>query len=77
VPFDPVSIYRALDQDDVLAAGVARLGLFTDPRNCPQRPMLSAGGISIGGYGARASRSLTHGQRFMRKPSRQPSMETA
>jgi hypothetical protein len=35
VAFDPVSIYNALDQDDVLAAGVARLGLFTDPQNLP------------------------------------------
>lgn len=35
VSFDPVSIYSALDQDDVLAAGVARLGLFTDPQRLP------------------------------------------
>lgn len=35
VSFDPVSIYNALDQDDVLAAGAARLMLFTDPRKLP------------------------------------------
>jgi hypothetical protein len=35
VAFDPASIYDALDSDDVLAAGVARLGLFTDPRKLP------------------------------------------
>jgi hypothetical protein len=35
VAFDPVSIYGALDDDDVLAAGVARLGLFTDPQKLP------------------------------------------
>jgi hypothetical protein len=36
VAFDPVSIYSALDKDDVLAAGVARLGLFTDPKRLPE-----------------------------------------
>jgi hypothetical protein len=35
VAFDPVTIYRALGTDDVLAAGVARLGLFTDPKALP------------------------------------------
>ncbi|TGP43484.1 hypothetical protein EN871_16900 [bacterium M00.F.Ca.ET.228.01.1.1] len=35
VAFDPVAIYGALDKDDVLAAGVARLGLFTDPKPLP------------------------------------------
>jgi len=35
VAFDPTSIYGALDQDDVLAAGVARLALFTDPERLP------------------------------------------
>jgi hypothetical protein len=35
VAFDPVAIYAALDKDDVLAAGVARLGLFTDPKPLP------------------------------------------
>jgi len=35
VAFDPVAIYSALDKDDVLAAGVARLGLFTDPKPLP------------------------------------------
>ncbi|WP_153135190.1 hypothetical protein [Paraburkholderia agricolaris] len=35
VAFDPVAIYGALDRDDVLAAGVARLGLFTDPKALP------------------------------------------
>lgn len=35
VSFDPVSIYNALDQDDILAAGCARLMLFTDPRRLP------------------------------------------
>lgn len=35
IAFDPVAIYSALDCDDVLAAGVARLGLFTDPLALP------------------------------------------
>lgn len=35
VPFDPVSIYGALDQNDVLACAVARLALFTDPARLP------------------------------------------
>lgn len=35
VQFLPDVIYRTLDQDDVLAAGVARLMLFTDPRRLP------------------------------------------
>jgi len=35
VAFDPVSIYGALDSDDVLAAGLARLALFTDPKKLP------------------------------------------
>ncbi len=35
VAFDPVAIYSAIDTDDVLAAGVARLGLFTDPQSLP------------------------------------------
>lgn len=35
VAFDAASIYNELDGDDVLAAGVARLGLFTDPRPLP------------------------------------------
>lgn len=35
VAFDPASIYDALDNDDMLAAGVARLGLFTDPQRLP------------------------------------------
>jgi hypothetical protein len=35
VAFEPVAIYNTLDKDDVLAAGVARLGLFTDPKKLP------------------------------------------
>ncbi|SDR18201.1 hypothetical protein [Paraburkholderia tuberum] len=35
VAFDPVAIYGALEHDDVLAAGVARLLLFTDPSKLP------------------------------------------
>jgi len=35
VQFLPDIIYRAMDQDDVLAAGVARLMLFTDPFRLP------------------------------------------
>lgn len=35
VQFLPASIYRALETDDVLAAGVARLLLFTDPLRLP------------------------------------------
>lgn len=35
VQFLPDSIYRALETDDVLAAGVARLMLFTDPKRLP------------------------------------------
>ncbi|QEZ47171.1 hypothetical protein [Cupriavidus oxalaticus] len=35
VPFAPREIWSALETDDVLAAGVARLLLFTDPRRLP------------------------------------------
>jgi hypothetical protein len=35
VLFQPDVIYRMLDTDDVLAAGVARLMLFTDPKRLP------------------------------------------
>lgn len=35
VLFQPDVIYRTLDTDDVLAAGVARLMLFTDPKRLP------------------------------------------
>lgn len=35
VQFLPDSIYEALETDDVLAAGVARLMLFTDPLRLP------------------------------------------
>lgn len=35
VAFDPVAIYNSLERDDVLAAGVARLLLFTDPKRLP------------------------------------------
>lgn len=36
VPFDPRGIYEALEHDDVLAAGVARLLLFTDSAPLPE-----------------------------------------
>ena len=35
VQFLPDSIWRAMETDDVLAAGVARLLLFTDPKRLP------------------------------------------
>lgn len=35
VSFDPVSIYNSLELDDVLAAAVARLLIYTDPYACP------------------------------------------
>ncbi len=35
VVFDPKDIYNALEHNDVLAAGVARLMLWTDPRALP------------------------------------------
>ena len=35
VPFDPPAIWERLEGDDVLAAGVARLLLFTDPKRLP------------------------------------------
>lgn len=35
VAFNPEHIYPALERDDVLAAGVARLLLFTDPMRLP------------------------------------------
>lgn len=35
VPFTPSAIYGSLSSDDVLAAGVARLLLFTDPKVLP------------------------------------------
>lgn len=36
VAYDPVSIYNALENDDVLAAGAARLLLWTDPKPLPE-----------------------------------------
>ncbi|MNX11332.1 hypothetical protein D3C86_410920 [compost metagenome] len=36
VRFDPDAIYGALEYDDVLAAGVARLLLWTDPKALPE-----------------------------------------
>lgn len=33
--FDPPAIYQRIEHDDVLAAGVARLLLFTDPKRLP------------------------------------------
>ncbi|MCI3206570.1 MULTISPECIES: hypothetical protein [Pandoraea] len=35
VAHDPVAIYKAIETDDVLAAGCARLLLFTDPKSLP------------------------------------------
>jgi hypothetical protein len=35
VPFRPDAIHQAIENDDVLAAGLARLLLFTDPRKLP------------------------------------------
>lgn len=35
VAFSPTSIYSAVETDDVLAAGVARLMLYTDPQKLP------------------------------------------
>lgn len=35
VAFDPAAIYQALQDDDVLAAGCARLLLYTDPHELP------------------------------------------
>lgn len=35
VSYDPVSIYTAIETDDILAAGCARLLLFTDPKPLP------------------------------------------
>jgi hypothetical protein len=35
VSFDPRPIWCALESDDVLAAGVARLLLLTDPKRLP------------------------------------------
>lgn len=35
VPFDPKPIWAALEVDDVLAAGVARLMLYTNPKSLP------------------------------------------
>lgn len=35
VEFTPDAIYRAIEADDVLAAGLARLLLFTDPKRLP------------------------------------------
>lgn len=36
VAFAPTTIWRTLEEDHVLAAGVARLLLFTDPRPLPE-----------------------------------------
>lgn len=35
VEFHPDAIYRAIEVDDILACGVARLLLFTDPKRLP------------------------------------------
>lgn len=35
VPFRPDAMHQAVETDDVLAAGLARLLLFTDPRKLP------------------------------------------
>jgi hypothetical protein len=35
-PFDPVPIWEQIELDDVLAAGVARLLLYTDPFPLPK-----------------------------------------
>ncbi|MBS0430488.1 MAG: hypothetical protein JSR41_24645 [Proteobacteria bacterium] len=35
VPFEADAIWRAIENDDVLAAGLARLLLFTDPKPLP------------------------------------------
>ena len=35
VPFDAAAIWGAIETDDVLAAGLARLLLFTDPKRLP------------------------------------------
>lgn len=37
VPFEPAAIYDRLQHDDVLAAGCARLLMFTDPHKLPAR----------------------------------------
>ena len=37
VEFNPRAIWLAIEQDDVLAAGLARLLLFTDPKRLPSR----------------------------------------
>lgn len=36
VEFSPQSVYEALERDDVLAAGFARLLLYTDPKALPE-----------------------------------------
>jgi hypothetical protein len=36
VPFDILAIWSALEADDVLAAGVARLLYYTDPKSLPE-----------------------------------------
>ncbi len=36
IPFDEATVYRSLEMDDVLAAGFARLLLFTDPNPIPE-----------------------------------------
>ncbi|MFX7825112.1 hypothetical protein ABTK20_22185, partial [Acinetobacter baumannii] len=35
VPFTPQAIYAAMEHNDILAAGVARLMLFTDAQRLP------------------------------------------
>lgn len=42
VEFEPNAIYAAIETDDVLAAGVARLLLWTDPKALPAVGMISA-----------------------------------
>ena len=42
VPFEADAIWRALQNDDVLAAGLARLLLFTDPKPLPDAKAVDA-----------------------------------
>jgi hypothetical protein len=75
VPFEPRAIWDALDDDDLLAAGMARLLLWTDPQPLPAAGQVEAawqyylrnwrpGAYSNGDAAARASLRAKWGRNY-------------